>query len=396
MTAAPNLARRGACPSLDQPMVTGDGLLVRLTLATRALRPTQWAALTTAAAVHGNGRLEISRRGNLQLRGLAADRMAGLATAIVAAKIALAAAPPIEIHPLAGRIPGAVADPRPLAAALRAAVDAATWGNALPAKTSVVIDGGGAWTLAGLGADCRLTALDGAAWRLTCGAHDFGPFDAARAAAATLKVLATLAAGRCRARDLPASAAAFAGLPRLAPAPAQKTDDLIGVHRLADGDTLLVTQLPFGGAMAANLARFGRAAAKAGANALHPAPGKTLLVTGLTPASASRLRTTAEACDLITAADDRRRWVVTCAGQPACGQAHLDTVEIARRLIANLDPADAFGGTVHISGCAKGCARPPAPAAEIIGTTAGPQIIAAAGLAPDLRAQLTVAAEEDR
>ncbi|MEC8850478.1 MAG: precorrin-3B synthase, partial [Pseudomonadota bacterium] len=61
-------------------MVTGDGLLVRLTLATRALRPTQWAALTAAAAVHGNGRLEISRRGNLQLRGLAADRMPGLAT----------------------------------------------------------------------------------------------------------------------------------------------------------------------------------------------------------------------------------------------------------------------------------------------------------------------------
>ena len=88
--------------------------------------------------------------------------------------------------------------------------------------------------------------------------------------------------------------------------------------------------------------------------------------------------------------------MVTCAGQPACGQAHLDTVEIARRLVANLDPADAFGGTVHISGCAKGCARPPAPAAESIGTTAGPQIIAAAGVAPDLRAHLTVAAEEDR
>ena len=153
MTAAPNLARRGACPSLDQPMVTGDGLLVRLTLATRALSPAQWTALTTAAATHGNGRMEISRRGNLQLRGLTADRMAGLATAIAAAKIALAAAPPIEIHPLAGRIPGAVADPRPLAAALRAAVYAATWRNALPAKTSVVIDGGGAWTLASLGAD---------------------------------------------------------------------------------------------------------------------------------------------------------------------------------------------------------------------------------------------------
>ena len=78
MTAAPNLARRGACPSLDQPMVTGDGLLVRLTLATRALSPAQWTALTTAAATHGNGRMEISRRGNLQLRGLTADRMAGL------------------------------------------------------------------------------------------------------------------------------------------------------------------------------------------------------------------------------------------------------------------------------------------------------------------------------
>ncbi|MGB1006264.1 MAG: hypothetical protein ACPGVX_03765, partial [Thalassobaculaceae bacterium] len=55
-------------------------------------------------------------------------------------------------------------------------------------------------------------------------------------------------------------------------------------------------------------------------------------------------------------------------------------------------PADAFGGTVHISGCAKGCARPPAPAAEIIGTAAGPRIAAAAKVTPALRAQLSAAA----
>ncbi len=65
-------SRRGACPALSAPMPTGDGLLVRLapagTIALAAL-----AGLCAAAREHGNGIVEITARGSIQVRGLTAE-----------------------------------------------------------------------------------------------------------------------------------------------------------------------------------------------------------------------------------------------------------------------------------------------------------------------------------
>ena len=61
--------RRGACPGLSAPMPTGDGLLARLsTGATIGL--TAANALCAAARRHGNGIIEITARGSIQVRGL--------------------------------------------------------------------------------------------------------------------------------------------------------------------------------------------------------------------------------------------------------------------------------------------------------------------------------------
>ena len=63
--------RRGACPGLSAPMQTGDGLLVRLMpAATVALDA--MAGLCGAARQHGNGIIEITARGSIQVRGLSA------------------------------------------------------------------------------------------------------------------------------------------------------------------------------------------------------------------------------------------------------------------------------------------------------------------------------------
>ena len=60
-------ARRGICPGLSQPLPTGDGLLVRLIpIGTIALDA--FAALCAAARAHGNGIVEITARGNIQVR----------------------------------------------------------------------------------------------------------------------------------------------------------------------------------------------------------------------------------------------------------------------------------------------------------------------------------------
>jgi len=66
--------RRGACPGLSAPMLTGDGLLVRLTSTGATIALEAFAGLCAAARQHGNGIVEITSRGNIQFRGLTAHR----------------------------------------------------------------------------------------------------------------------------------------------------------------------------------------------------------------------------------------------------------------------------------------------------------------------------------
>ena len=64
--------RRGACPGLSAPMATGDGLLARLTPSGATIALSAFSGLCTAAARHGNGIVEITSRGSIQVRGLTA------------------------------------------------------------------------------------------------------------------------------------------------------------------------------------------------------------------------------------------------------------------------------------------------------------------------------------
>src|ERR1700732_522963 len=66
MNASP---RRGACPGLSAPMPTGDGLLVRL-MPAEPIPLDAFIGFCEAARQHGNGTIEISARGSLQVRGL--------------------------------------------------------------------------------------------------------------------------------------------------------------------------------------------------------------------------------------------------------------------------------------------------------------------------------------
>ncbi len=63
---------RGLCPTLAEPMQTGDGLLVRLNPVASGFSPKTLIGLCEAALGHGNGIVEVTARGNLQIRGLTA------------------------------------------------------------------------------------------------------------------------------------------------------------------------------------------------------------------------------------------------------------------------------------------------------------------------------------
>ena len=59
----------GTCPRLNAPMETGDGLLARIVPA-GPIGIDAFAALCAAAQTYGNGLMEVSARGSLQVRGL--------------------------------------------------------------------------------------------------------------------------------------------------------------------------------------------------------------------------------------------------------------------------------------------------------------------------------------
>src|SRR5215470_19872147 len=125
---------RGACPGLSVPMPTGDGLLVRL----RPTAPIPLDAMVgfcEAARRHGNGIIEISARGSLQVRGLTPRAAPLFASAIAELGIAVhEGVPVIAGFDLVSRV--STAD---VAAELRGAMEKVRL--ALSPKISVVVDG---------------------------------------------------------------------------------------------------------------------------------------------------------------------------------------------------------------------------------------------------------------
>jgi precorrin-3B synthase len=349
--------RRGACPSLSEPMETGDGLLVRVSPASGMLTPRQLAGIAKAAQRHGNGLLEITRRGNLQIRGLTPQSTAPLAAEINALDIAVTSGLAVDIGPLAGIDAQEIADPRPLAALIRAGAE--PFMARLGPKVSVTVDGGGPLHLEALLADVKLTATtDG--WHVAIGGHagsarNLGVMDEQEALENTLDVLQSLATqGRtARARDLALGTAPLNNArPQRSP---------VGVFMLKDGSSARGFALAFRQVESAALHAFANALNDAAT--IRLAPGGGLLVIGHDAALSGR----AAELGLVTQADDPRLSITACAGAPACRSAFI----AARALAADLAAQGRPQSLIHISGCIKGCARPAAPAISLTGTPQG-------------------------
>jgi len=205
----PDLAmQRGACPALSAPMMTGDGLLARIAL-TNAISPAQLAEIGHLARRHGNGMLDISARGNLQIRGLTEATAPLLDADIRALNLPLRDGLAVEVPPLAGLDDTEIADPRPLAEAIREDARDIT---GLAPKMSIVVDGQGRLRLSGLLADIRLVAVrvEGEVhWKILLGGTEnsgrvFNVLRETQAVEATIDLLRRLSerGPKARGRDL--------------------------------------------------------------------------------------------------------------------------------------------------------------------------------------------------
>jgi precorrin-3B synthase len=375
-------------------MPTGDGLLVRL-MPTGTIALDDFAKLCNAARNHGNGIIEVTARGSIQVRGLDAASAPRFAAEIGSLGIAAADGVAVVSDPLAGL--DGVIDAAALAAGLRGALAERSLAGELGAKISVAIDGGGPIDLDGLAADVRLNAeaVNGdAVLRIGIGgdamsATQLGSIAAADGIDAVMRLLDVIARhGRdARARDIltteglaPFRAALASGL-AFSPASAssvrrRRNGDAIGLHRLRDGAMACGIGLAFGHADATSLQRLTECAREVGAGGLRTAPGRAILTIGLAPASAAAFGAAAERLGFITRADDPRRRVVACAGAPICRSGYIAARALAPDIAAAAAACFDGAGIIHISGCAKGCAHPRPAALTVVGTSDGCALIA--------------------
>jgi precorrin-3B synthase len=375
-------------------MPSGDGLLARLR-PSGTISLSSFAALCEAARQFGNGVIEITGRGSIQIRGLTAASAPLFADAVSALAIAVDDRIPVHTNALAGLDIEEILDAGSVAADLRRTLAQTSLPVRLAPKVSVAIDGGGALGLDNLAADVRLCAhlANGAAvFRVGVGG-DFATAthlgivalaDGGEVARRLLEIVARH--GRtARARDILATdgvapfTAALAGL--LAPdhptaRRTPRTTEPIGRHLLRDGSFAFGVGLAFGHADATTLERLAHAANNSGAAGIRAAADRALLVVGLTAQTAPIAAAEAERLGFVVRPDDPRRHVIACAGAPICAAAHIAARTLAPAVAEAARPYLDGRLRIHISGCAKGCAHSGAASLTIVGRHDGCAVIA--------------------
>jgi precorrin-3B synthase len=390
-TSDMNMRRRGACPKVRNPMLTGDGWLVRW-IPQEPITTRAFAALCDASSRFGNGVMEITQRGSLQIRGLTLESATSLADAMEELGLDFDAAPVLLTPPLLGRDTPQGKPALRLATQLRAQL--ADWSDSalLSPKVSLLIDGDTGLHLDTLSADVRLRVVGDRA-HLSFGgdartAIPVGWVDLADAVAVARAILERLVGlgSQARARDLGGEPAAesvrkhYATRIEIAPAAAVRAaPESIAAHPLTNGTLAQGLGLAFGYSSASMLKELALVAQSLGASELCVAPGRTLIAVGLAAESATALTMQAARLGFVVSATDPRRYVVACAGSPVCASALLSTRELAPRVAQAARNLLGPDSVIHLSGCPKGCAHSKAAAL----TLTGPHHLVVGGRADD-------------
>jgi precorrin-3B synthase len=145
----------------------------------------------------------------------------------------------------------------------------------------------------------------------------------------------------------------------------------LGIFPLTNYAHTLAIALPFGSMPVEKLSHFAQEAKKLGATEIRPAPHRILLALGLSGQAAKNLQATARHLGFVTDPADPRTSIVTCPGSPACASGRIATRAIAEELAAQ-NPDFLDGSlTLHVSGCAKGCAHPRPADITLVGRADG-------------------------
>jgi len=383
---------RGWCPGALRPMESGDGLIVRLRICGGIVPVALAGDIARWSRRYGNGQLDLSSRGNLQLRGISRDRLPELHAALrerdlLDTSAAGEAVRNVIASPLAGLDPNAVLDIRPVTRDLEQCLTSDATLHALPGKFGFAIDDGGSLSLGDVPSDIRFVAcrtVDGPAFdiRLAGAASSrLGPCRpnelvqvAGRLARAFLRLRTGQEAGIRRMRDLVAAQGAEAvareaGLVHVhAPMSERLLDPaaFLGIHTL-DSAAFVGMGLPFGRMTAEDFSSVQSAAAANGAREIRLTPWRAILMPVPSIAAVQALSTGLPTGRFIVDPRDPRCRIAACPGAPSCAQGTTPMQSDAAVLMAELAHAPGSGIVLHISGCAKGCSHPRPAALTLVG-----------------------------
>ncbi|CCD94015.1 putative precorrin-3B synthase (cobG) [Bradyrhizobium sp. ORS 375] len=386
MTAAIDI--KGWCPGARRPMPSGDGLIVRVRPHGGALTVVALRALAEAASRFGNGQIDLTRRANLQIRGVSSETLMPLWELMASLELLDDSAEAeairnIVINPLAGLDPAEIIDMRPVAAALELQLAADEELRALPAKFGFALDGGGRLALAALAADVRLAAFfQDQQCRIALGLGHadavtwLGTVTFPQAAAAAVKVArgalhySPTKRAAALSPDAITAIATELGLEAsvaIAPSPSSgvTSRQRQGVIVLTDETCAVGLGAPFGHVDSDALARLAALLVASDVSEVRLSPWRTLYVAARPDVAEQLVADAAELGLIVDDADPLLR-VDACSGSGCCPSTRLATREHARMLAGDI-ARTRFPGTLHVSGCAKGCARSAAADLVLVG-----------------------------
>jgi precorrin-3B synthase len=383
MTArTPTAARQrvDACPGALQTHAAADGALARVRVPGGLLTGGQLRALAAAARDLGDGALELTSRGNVQLRGLADGAEAELGDRLAAVGLLPSASHErvrnVLASALTGRAGGHV-DVRPWVRALDAGICADPALAALPGRYLATLDDGRG-DVAGLGGDVGLLALSPAEVALTLAGTDSGfrahPDDAVALALAATRAFLDERAAQGGTAWRPAElddgvAAVTARLSGrrgmtvdLPPAP---TPGPVGAAAQHDGRTALVAVVPLGRLTADQAELLARLA-----DEVQLTPRRSVVVPDLAEDAVDDAAVALHRTGMVFDADSAWTRVTACAGRPGCAKSLADVRADAARAVAD-GTLPAGGARQHWAGCERRCGRPRGEVVDVVATGTG-------------------------
>ncbi len=332
---------KGWCPGAYRPMMSGDGLIVRVRPKLACLSAAQAVEMCDIADRFGNGVIDLTSRANLQLRGIAPEQHQDVLDALLDLDL-LDATPELEarrnivVTPFwqAGDLTSRLHDA--LCAQLDRLPD-------LPAKMGIALDTGAHPILQNASSDFRLEPSETTSLILRLDGLDAGRAVTEHTAIDALVEMAQwfCESGGHGAKRMaqhvwatPRPADWTMHRPKAAQRPPEPGGNIFGAA--------------FGSMKAADLSALIK---ESNATAMRITPWRLFQLENAVPTATH---------GFVTLPDDPLLRVHACPGAPACAAATVDTRTLARTLAPT-------HRELHVSGCDKGCAHPRIAATTLVG-----------------------------